>query len=303
MKLIGDIINELMDYATPISGALLKTKVLAARIHNKPLQEWVNGELNGYEESASLPDYRSTEGFPMGNYVNRNWKYTSSAISIAHLDKEQTENLTCIFMRDSISAVEKLTTQQGIKISLSSHKKYYLEQSIINLGNPHFQILNVHLEIPATFLTNILAVVRSRLLEFMLEIETQFGQETEIEDLKSKNAQVTHILHTTINNNGDGNVITSGSNNEISADITINKGNKEQLINNLEKHAVDQNDIKKLTAIIDNHISEQIDSYSNDVNNWIKNMLVKAVDGSWNVKISNAGFILSNIIGKYYGLC
>jgi hypothetical protein len=302
MKLISDIINELLDYGAPISGALLKTKVLAARIHNNGLLEWVNGELNGYEEQTILPAYRITSGILSGNYMNGQWKYSDTAMPISHLTKKESENLTEITIRDSLSSVEDLIIKKGIKISVSSQQKTYLEQTIRGIGNPYFQILNVHLDIPASFFTNIIAIVRSKLLDFMLEVENQFGHQTEIDDLKSKNALITQIMNTTINSNGDGVIITAGSNNEVNANVNIYKADKNLLKEELQSKSVESADIEELLTLIDEEPTTVIDRYSNSVNNWIKKMLNKAVDGSWQVGIGAAGAILGDAIAKYYGL-
>lgn len=302
MKLISDIINELMDYGAPISGALLKTKVLAARINNKGLLEWVNGELNGYEEQAVLPMYRITSGIVSGNYMIGNWKYSNTAIPTSHLTKKECENLTEIIIRDSLAAVEKFISEKGLKFSISSQMQTYLEYTMRKNGNPSFQILNIHLDIPASFFTNIVAVVRSKLLDFLLEVENQFGHQTEIADLKSKSALITQIMNTTINSNGDGIVITAGSNNDVNANINIYKADKNLLKKELEYKSVEHSDIDELLNVIDEEPSTAIDQYSNSVNNWIKKMLNKAIDGSWEIGVSAAGTILGDAIAKYYGL-
>ncbi|MBK7490043.1 MAG: hypothetical protein IPI74_09620 [Bacteroidales bacterium] len=58
MKLINDIINELIDTEKSIVSPLLKTKVLASRLGNDVLLTWVSNELKGYENKDELPDYR-----------------------------------------------------------------------------------------------------------------------------------------------------------------------------------------------------------------------------------------------------
>ncbi|QNR87043.1 hypothetical protein H9N25_00750 [Pedobacter riviphilus] len=203
---------------------------------------------------------------------------------------------------DSISAVEDLVTKKGVKVSLTAYKRSSLEQSIVNMGNPQFQILDVHLEIPAAFLSNILAAVRSRLLEFMLEIENRFGQESQIEDLRSKNTQVTNIVNNTITNNGDGVLITTGSKNDVSAKINVTKGNHQHLAEEMNGKSITKEDIDELLAVIDKQIPDDLDKYSDEVNAWIKKMLGKSLDGSWDVQFGNAGGLLSTILAKYYGL-
>jgi len=54
--------------------------------------------------------------------------------------------------------------------------------------------------------------------------------------------------------------------------------------------------------IIDNHIPTVIDQYSPPVKNWIKNMIGKAVDGTWIIGTATAASLLADVIAKYYGL-
>lgn len=259
MKLISDIINELMEYTIPISGPLLKTKVLATRIGSSELLNWVNGELNGYESNTPLPKYRKSQGNPIGNYVINNAVVSHASIPLAHLKKAELSSLTEIVINDSIASVEQLINKKGIKFSVPAKAKAYIEQSIIGLGNPYFQILNMHLEIPASFLTNILSTVRSKLLDFMLELEKTFDKQTEIEDLKSKNTIINQIMKTTIHGNATGVVITGGSNNKTKAKIKIYKGDKEKLKSTLEEYSIAPEDIQGLLKVIDEEPAIAID--------------------------------------------
>src|SRR5690554_3451067 len=113
MDLISDIINELMDYDKSISGPLLKTKVLAARIKNDKLINWVESELSGFAEGVPLPNYRESKSTLMGSFLNGNMQYKSTAIPASHLKKDQLDDLTKIESRDSISSIENLIGEKG----------------------------------------------------------------------------------------------------------------------------------------------------------------------------------------------
>ena len=203
--------------------------------------------------------------------------------------------------RDSISSLEKLVGKNGVKISVNPYAKAFLEQSIQNMGNHYFQILNVYLEPPATFISNILSNVRAKLLDFMLELENQFGEETEIKDLIEKQAIVNNIMNTTINNSGEGAVINSGNENSIKAKVTIVKGDKESLRKELIKAKVHQEDVNQLLAVIDDEPPISKDNFGEGVNNWIQKMIGKALNGSWQVSIGAAGNILAETLQRYYG--
>jgi hypothetical protein len=55
MELISKIINELIDSEKSLSNPLLKTAVLAHKIKNEQLAEWVNSELEGYKNEKKFP--------------------------------------------------------------------------------------------------------------------------------------------------------------------------------------------------------------------------------------------------------
>ncbi|WP_158797523.1 hypothetical protein [Pedobacter sp. L105] len=300
MKLISDIINELMDFDKPISSPLLKTKVLASRIGSENLINWVNGELNGYENEHVLPDYRKTYGMLMGNYLNGKMKVTNTTIPVAHLSKTEVETLTAIELKESISSVERFITQKGIKISVNAHAKLFLEKSIQSQGNFYFQILSVNLEMPASFLTDIISNVRSKLLDFMLELENKFGHVTEIQDLKAKQSVINNIMNSTINNNGDGNIINSGDNTKISATISITKGNKDLLEKTLQENGVVKEDVTELMSVIDTEEPTE-NGFGVKVNSWFQKMLAKSLDSTWKIGIGAAGTLLAEALKAYYG--
>lgn len=223
MKLINDIINELMDTNNAITSALLKTKVLASRLDNTLLQAWVNGELNGYVENSELPSYRESSGILEGSFLNGLAKGSNMAFPVAQIPKRELDEITSIEVRDSITSIELMINKKGLKISVNSNRRLYLQNSIRNMGNPQFQIISVYLEIPAFLFTNILSSVRSKLLDFMLELEKKFGYEAEIDELKAKKDMVTQIFHTAISTNGNGNIITSGNHNDNDVYTEIDK--------------------------------------------------------------------------------
>lgn len=302
MKLLESIINDLVVTNVSLSDPLLKTKVLATRIRNAQLLKWVEGELSGYEEKADLPLYRKSKGIVKGNFLNGNKQYTNVDVPVGHLDNEILEKLIAIYDRDSVSSIEKLIGQKGVKMSLNSYVKPYLEDSIRELGNWYFELTSVYLEIPATFLSNILSSVRSKLLEFMLALEQEFGVEADITILSKNNQTITHIMNTTINNSGDGAVINNGDNNNIEANITVNQGNKDALKTKLVEEKVAVNDAEELIKIIDTSTPVSKDNFGEPVNNWVQTMIGKALNGSWQVAIGAAGNILAQAIQAYYGL-
>ena len=70
MNALSEIVNLLADEKESLTGGLFKLKLLAARIQNKELFEWVNKELNGYDENDVLPEFRIVSSQLIGYFTN-----------------------------------------------------------------------------------------------------------------------------------------------------------------------------------------------------------------------------------------
>ncbi|PRA97787.1 hypothetical protein CQ046_20130 [Chryseobacterium sp. MYb7] len=219
MNLISQIVNELIDDKSSLNGALLKTKVLASRIGNQELLKWTNAELSGYNSEEDLPEYRKNIWNALkGNVLNGNMKYTNYEIPTINLDKEFESSLRCSSFQDSVSALESLLQFDGnLSIPVRPEIVHIIEQNWQAMGNPYLSIISCNKLLSRSSIVDIISNVRSKLLDFMLAIETEFGESVEIQDLKFKNEEITGIMHQTIiNNNGDGNSINTGNENSLS---------------------------------------------------------------------------------------
>ena len=65
---INTIIKELVDPETKLKDTLLKVQVLAFKIKNTKLKEWVNNELNGFI-GKEVPSYRKILSAVFGNLI------------------------------------------------------------------------------------------------------------------------------------------------------------------------------------------------------------------------------------------
>lgn len=58
MSLLEDIQNVAVDGTSDLGTLLRKCKLLAARLDNKQLENWLLWESNGYPDDAEVPEYR-----------------------------------------------------------------------------------------------------------------------------------------------------------------------------------------------------------------------------------------------------
>ncbi len=107
MKLLDEIIEILSSESTPLTEALLKTKVLLHTIGHKELAVWVNNELNGYRDTDTLPPYRALRGQILANISNAAWRATARPLPLGHLNETQRGNLETIPLRQSLAVLEK----------------------------------------------------------------------------------------------------------------------------------------------------------------------------------------------------
>lgn len=301
-KLISDIINELVDVDKSISGSLLKTKVLASRIRNVQLAEWANYELIGYPDDDNVPSYRKDiEGLVIGDYLLNSLHYNRQPLITNGLS----QNFTFYNFKESITTLEQLLNDnsQALFHILPAEMIREIELNWKSYGYEfqNLKVINAIKVIYCTSVKDIINQVRNRLLNFMLEIDLQYGSLTELNQLS--NQTISQIMNQTIiNANGDGNVVTNGNNNDVIVDINIEKSNKEQLKDALRMNKVSDNDIFDLVEIIDNdNHNPETKVYGDKTKTWLERMMIKSVNGGWNIAIGAAGNILATILQKYIG--
>ena len=303
MELLGTIINELTDIGISLTSPLLKTRVLASRLQNRDLIGWVNNELSGYSDFKTVPNYRKTKGVIAADYTNGNWQVTNQVLNFPEFDDKTTENLYTLHLVQSIEVLEGYESKGGSYIAeIVSGSQRMVLQRYLEASNPYLDISQIYRKTPCNFVLEILAHVRNQLLGFMLQIESEYGTFSEIHELQPHNKEITKIMKTTIINSGDGAIINNGNDNVINADVNVKKGNKESLRYELQKAGVSQKDVDELLVAVDAETPTKEGSFGNAVKSWMKKMLGKAVDGSWQVSIGAAGSILAEALQRYYGL-
>lgn len=307
MKLVNDIINELIDVEKSVSSPLLKTKVLASRLQNETLLKWVSNELKGYDRLEELPDYRKFKGNIVGTFIVGHQQYNNQPVPIEGIDKGFQDSLTNVNFFESVSSLENLKREDGkgkLEHVFPAEVTGIIEENWINMGNPYLQLINCKRWVAGNVVSGILACVRNNLLDFMLKIDSEFGDITEIEELKTKKEAIATIMNQTIiNNTGDGNVLNTGEKVNISANIKIVKGNKNELSRYLKEAGIKEEDVAELIEIIDDEEPNFINkTFGQKVNTWTQKMIGKALDGSWNIGIGAAGNLIAEAVKAYYGM-
>jgi len=304
MKLISDILNDLIDDQLSLSVPLTKTKFLASKIDHQELLGWVNFELKGYPNNGNLPNYRITKGIIVGDMIKSGILVSDHPFHLPDLPADLNEKMQLFRAYDNVSALESLLKAKSSSMVCALFPEHILrsiEKSMKNTNGADFRLLRAGVKVPVHYMHKILAEVKDKLMEFMLALDKQFVINTEILDLKDNQSKITTIMNTTIHNNGDGNVINTGKKASITTNVNIDRGNKQVLERKLAENNIIEQDIRELLIVIDEE--PPIDKmFSEKVNLWIQKMVAKSLSGAWEISLGAAGSLLADAIKQYYGL-
>ncbi len=187
--LLDEVIQLLGDENASLTGALLKTKILLHQIGKKELVEWVNNELNGYGEASDVPPYRVLPSTVLANIANIAVRFSSHPIPIGHLKPEERKSLQNSVMYQSLAVLEGLANSGG-KGQLTRHLPMEMNVRLgRQLGN-ELQVERAWCTISRQDIKGIFAQVRSRLLDFLLELKDTIGDTATELELKERTKSV-----------------------------------------------------------------------------------------------------------------
>lgn len=297
MKIIDELIDELTNKSVFITDILIKTKVLAHKLKNSELKTWIDSELDGYE-TENLPEYRILCCQLVGTISDGFQRASNYLIPLIEFDEELKEKISTFKLYQSISTLDHFTNhEKSEKMRMDIPTEYcgHLSKGLEN----GFVVESAKRQIDKTQVVQLLTAVRTKLLDFLLQLNDEFGDNenekilTE-EQIKKKASSLFH--HTFFGNNT---TIIVGDNN-IQTVSNITKGNFKSLENVLKENGVLTSDIKELQTVID--IDKPTNKeFGTGVKNWISKMMTKAVEGSWEISLGAAGNLLAGAIAMYYG--
>jgi AbiTii len=178
MSRFSQLIDQVSDEKThSLSAVLLKAKVLAHQLKSRTFRQWVNSEIDGYKgDTPDLPDYRIIRCNLQGHFVGLFQSQVRNVpLSTSILEPNMRGLLAYQPIVQGIRYIEDLLSRDGpVAAGLDIQVIQYLRTHGERMGD---MILN-HAEkvIPRQALSALLASVRSRLLEFLLELRDKYPE-------------------------------------------------------------------------------------------------------------------------------
>jgi hypothetical protein len=304
MKLADEIVELLSSSNGVLSEALIKTKVLLYKIGHKELVVWVNKELNGYSDDDELPDYRIVHAQVLVYATNGAYDVNSHPVPMGHIDKKYRDMWERGRMPHSLAVVEKMISSSDgdtFQSPIPMEANGLLSKGLAN----GYIVQRAWSEIPAAAISNIIMQVRSRLLDFILELSGELSDADTDEAVKeiAGKFDASNLFNNAIF--GDNVTILLGADNTQKVSNNVVKNNFQSLADILNKNGVSNDDVALLKEAINKDSSVVVATKGNfgpAVKLWMQTMMSKAIDASWQIELGVAGSLLATALNNYYGL-
>lgn len=302
MGLLSDIQTSLLE-GHSLASALLKMRVLAARLESGELADWVRYETEGYPEDAEIPDYRKVSAQYYGHFVGSfGRQITDAPIPNAFIAKYISKDALQHNLHQSISGIERLIEMDETGVLTASISDYALRlQGHIY---PDFNCITVNSKISVSTVSGIITTVRSKLLDLTLEIEKRMPEARNVEfnsnQIADKQQEVSQMVQqivyggiNTVNNNGDHSTFNTN----------ITQGDAGDVVEHLTKNGISETDAKCFADILTSEKpSSEKDPLGPNAKSWIAANIIKAMNGAWKIGLPVATALLTDVAERYYGL-
>ncbi len=303
--LLDEIIEILSSTGGSLTDALLKTKVLLHQIKRKDLVTWVNNELDGYPDK-DVPKYRIIAMEVRGNVMNAAWKAENQMIPIQHLGEDEQRFLTQIPMTDSLEIVEESIKKHSADGSFRLQRNLPAEampklSKAYQRGN---HVMNAWCVLNMNDVRGIVASVRSRLLDFALELRDVVGVGADNKQLEEKSAAVdTGKLFTNAIYGPVGNVYIQSS---VTQSVTVNnnQGDVDGLLKVIAEIGIPKPDLERLKLAIkeDEAAGKTPDVADGNTGKWYSGVVSRAAKGTLKVGAEIVSSVAAKALEAYIGL-
>ena len=177
MSIFDEIQNDIINNID-LSIILLKAKVLAYKLKNQEFKDWIENELNGYNNNDLLPYYRELSVAAQGNFWNGSWQINNQLIPITIIPKEFHSYFSEYKMFQGIKELESLietlkkNNEDALRITIPSDLHSFLHYRVFN----NLQCIDAWRLVSGGQITQIIATTRNALLNFILELSDRYPE-------------------------------------------------------------------------------------------------------------------------------
>lgn len=313
-SLVLELQRESINQDNKVSYLLGLALLVAKKLNLSDIINTFSQELYGYNTEAPIAPFRFLRGSLIAYDGKQEQKicldkdhliqYNLSRLSVPEIEelcKQNTNEYIYWPLDDKKREIELKKKVRDARISDISRLGFgntTLEKECLELFTPDSSI---YLKINRLSYLKILQVVRSIIQVWSLYLEEQgFTGEPFIITKENKLMAINNTYHISNMNGIIGDVINSSVNQN---NIISFKNDESLLRESLKDNKVNSDDIDEIVNIlINSEPPKDKNSFSIQIKEWIKKMIGKSLDGSWEIGIAAAGSTLSQIICRYYDI-
>ncbi|MED3484941.1 hypothetical protein P4523_23005 [Bacillus toyonensis] len=178
----SQLLKDLVNGQETLENILLRLKVILSDFDNELIMNWIQGELQGFDTKEDIPTYRIKKGDPVGTFVvNYSIKYTNAQVPLeALIPQERVDQFTTMHINDSINTLQEIIDKDAI-----GYGRVVPTALCHTISTEELQIAAMSIKCPSNALSKIVANVKSKLVDVIMELEKQYENLDEL-DIKSQ---------------------------------------------------------------------------------------------------------------------
>lgn len=295
MSLLAEIQAAATDPAFRLSDLLRRCRILASRLGHEPFKQWVGHELNGYPDDAVVPIYRG----PFWGQLKADVRGVGGGgannvmVPTTNIPAEVRDEVLTMTFSQSVGMLEGLITDAQREGESFVSRPYSAELAAATPVWRDHQTMAMRLEVPVASVIGVLDAVRTRALEFTLEIEAENPLAGEAAPGSAPPVPIGRadvIFNTTIY--GGQNAVGPG------ATVNVAQGDLGSLMAYLESIGVSAEDRQELDAAL----AADRGTLGSRVKGWLGEMTMKAVASGGRISESAAGGLIAVAVARFLGL-
>ncbi len=186
-SLVTKAIDDLLNPAVKLGDALLKLKAVAFTIGNDKLKEFVKHEIEGYTASGlDIPHYRRVGAKLKGNLVTGyGHQQNNLNIPVEYLKDDEDELYSHRPLPQGVTELEHLVKKgKNLFIDIPAPLIRDIQKQLYSKSP--WKIHSAWQELTAPSVEGVLNAIRNKALEVVLEIKSQYGDDLQLDSLKTK---------------------------------------------------------------------------------------------------------------------
>lgn len=304
MSLIEEILKAALDSNVDLPSLLRKCKLLAARINNNELAQWVDHELNGYPTTDGLPSYRVLRVQSFGDFYGPFGKGIKNApIPEGSIPAEYRDYATTEYLLEGVSELAALAASDPPSPIIQFRWNPDLFVRVGSNIYPNLNCFSAWKSFSKSAIVGILDIVHNKVLDLTIKIEAELPDATDPASLTAISQERSQQIFQMVILGDVANLAYGSSEVTQDAEVHVSRGDFSSLRELLIGLGVSEEEIDELkVALKEDDQSEERGSLGSRTSQWIGNMIAKTVSGTWDASTSVAADVLKKAILSFLGL-